>query len=104
MRKLSLEQAKCLCYILSLAGKLFTLPAAHRKEASECDLQGKLWGVDDESVNVEAHRQVKKLLVWVEQLQESEKHSNHMHRTHKLKLEDEKIKSARLGQESQCMI
>lgn len=37
VRKLSLEQAKRLCYILSLARKLFTLPAAHRKQASVCD-------------------------------------------------------------------
>ena len=50
VRKLSLEQAKCLCYILSLAAKLFTLPAAHRKEANVCDL---LVEEDDKSINVD---------------------------------------------------
>lgn len=52
VRKLSREQAKCLCYILSLAADLFTLPAAHRKEASVCDSLVKV-EVDDKSVNVD---------------------------------------------------
>lgn len=52
VRKLSLEQAKCLCYILSLAGELFTLPAAHRKEASVW-FAGITVHVEDKSVNAD---------------------------------------------------
>lgn len=43
VRKLSPKWANCLCYILFLAAELFTLPAAHGKGATVCDLLVALW-------------------------------------------------------------